>query len=88
MKIKFAGQFKRDFKRAKKQKKNLDALEDIITKLVRGKKLGPRYHDHKLHGEWAEHKCCHIQPDWLLIYKIESNTLYLGRVGSHAELFK
>jgi mRNA interferase YafQ len=56
--------------------------------LVDEKALDSRYKDHRLIGNWANHRECHIEPDWLLIYRIFDNKLYLERTGSHAELFR
>jgi len=56
-------QFKRDIKRLRKQGKNLAALQSIIIKLVKKKSLDPKIRDHKLVGDWKEHRDCHIQPD-------------------------
>ena len=81
---------KRDIKRASKQGKNIDLLFDVIDQLSDGKKLDPKYKDHKLSGEYEGKRECHIEPDFLLIYQIAEKeiVLYLVRVGSHSELFK
>ena len=46
-----------------------------------------RYRDHSLGGNWKHHRDCHIEPDWLLIYKIDGEDLYLVRTGKHSDLF-
>ena len=79
--------FRRDIKRLQKQGKNLADLQSIIRTLVKKKLLEPKCKDHKLVGDWKEYRDCHIEPDWLLIYKVEGNELHLVRTGSHAELF-
>lgn len=81
---------KKDIKKAKKQGKNLDLLFEIVDKLSEGKTLESKYRDHKLSGNYADMRECHIEPDFLLIYKIDKKDiiLYLVRVGSHSELFK
>jgi len=56
--------------------------------LVSGKPLESRYRDHALIGPWQGSRDCHIEPDWLLIYRLESESLFLERTGSHSELFK
>jgi mRNA interferase YafQ len=83
----YTTQFKKDYKRVKKQSKNLDKLKDIIDKLATGRKLDTKYRDHQLAGRWSGHRDCHIEPDWVLIYMIKDNELHLERTGSHAELF-
>jgi mRNA interferase YafQ len=59
----------------------------LILLLIDGNPLPPRYKDHSLSGDWEHHRDCHIAPDWLLIYKIDGDDLYLVRTGSHADLF-
>jgi len=88
--VKFTTQFKKDLKLAKKQKKNLDLLFDVIDKLANGKKLDPKYRDHDLSGDYAGTRECHIEPDWLLVYEIRDDVLVLMlyRLGTHSELFK
>jgi mRNA interferase YafQ len=56
--------------------------------MVEGQLLEPKYRDHQLSGNWQGHRDCHIEPDWLLIYKITDADLYLERTGSHSDLFK
>ena len=86
--IYYTTRFKKDFKRIKKQRKNLDKLQTVIEILVDEKPLDSRYKDHQLIGNWVNHRECHIEPDWLLIYRISDNNLYLERTGSHTDLFK
>jgi len=88
LKIYYTTQFKRDYKRIKKQIKDLDKLEIIIEKLAAGRKLEPKYRDHQLSGNWKGHRDCHIESDWILIYRTEADELFLERTGSHSELFK
>ena len=88
MNIHYTTQFKKDYKRIKKQNKNLSKLKAVIEKLVEGQTLEPKYKDHQLSGNWHGHRDCHIEPDWILIYKITDDNLYLERTGSHSDLFK
>lgn len=83
----FTNQFKRDFKRVEKRKKDIDKLEEIISLLVSGKALKPKHRDHDLSGNYVNHRECHIEPDWLLIYKKEQDSIIFERTGSHADLF-
>lgn len=87
--IKNTTQFKKDYKLAKKHGLNLSLLKDIVTKLANGETLEPRHKDHALTGNWAGHRECHIQPDWLLIYRYEDDVLVLtlARTGTHSDLF-
>ena len=88
MTIYYTSQFKRDYKKIKKQNKDLKKLKTIIEKLASGEKLEPKYRDHQLIGEFKDYRDCHIEPDWLIIYKKTSDTIIFERTGSHSELFK
>ena len=88
MTIIYTTQFKRDYKKIKKQNKELNKLRILIEKLISGEKLQPKYNDHPLAGEFKGYRDCHIEPDWLLIYKKTADTLILERMGSHSVLFK
>ena len=87
MNIIWTSQFKKDYKRVKKQGKDLDDLRSVIEMLVGREPLPPKSRDHSLCGRWNKHRECHIAPDWLLIYRIEGGDLILERTGSHSELF-
>jgi len=86
--ILWTGQFKKDYKRAKKQGKDLDDLRSVVEMLAARRPLPPKYRDHSLCGRWNKHRECHIAPDWLLIYRIRGDDLILERTGSHSELFR
>lgn len=88
MNLHYTTQFKKDYKRIKKQNKDLFNLRAVIEKLVAGQSLEPKFRDHQLSGSWKGHRNCHIEPDWILIYRITADDLYLERTGSHSELFK
>lgn len=80
-------QFRRDVKLAQKRGKDMAKLREIILLLVERSPLPPPYRDHALGGDWKHYRDCHIEPDWLLIYKIEGDDLYLVRTGTHSDLF-
>jgi len=86
--IHYTTQFKKDYKRLKKQNKDLSKLKIVIKILSSGKLLEPIYLDHPLSGNWKNHRDCHIEPDWILIYRIIAEDLYLERTGSHSDLFR
>ena len=90
MKITRSSKFKKDFKLAKKQKKDLNVLLSIIQKLADGEEISFNFRDHKLTGRLKDYHELHLQPDWLLIYKIDKDNdeLLLARLGSHSELFR
>lgn len=79
--------FRRDVKRLRGSRRDPAKLEVVIERLAREKPLDPRQRDHVLTGNWNGYRECHIAPDWLLIYKIVGDELWLIRTGSHAELF-
>lgn len=83
----FESQFKKDLKVAQKQHKDLDKLRQIINTLQQDKSLPPKNRNHKLKGKYTGYWECHIEPDWLLVYKLAPATLILSRVGSHSDLF-
>ena len=80
-------QFKRDVKRAGKQGKDLTKLRAVLAALIRQEPLTARQRDHPLRGIWKGYREMHIEPDWLLIYRIEGNELHMVRIGSHSDLF-
>jgi mRNA interferase YafQ len=80
-------QFQRDVRLAQKRGKDMGKLREIISILVEGRSLPARCKDHPLGGEWKHFRDCHIEPDWLLIYKIDGADLYLVRTGTHSDLF-
>lgn len=88
MRLIYSSQFKKDFKKIQSQGKNISQLEIIIGTLLKEQSLDPKYRDHKLVGKWKNYRDCHIEPDWLLIYRLTDDALYLERTGSHSEIFK
>ena len=81
-------QFKRDVKKLQKRGNDLDKLKKIIQSLIKAEKLEVKHRDHQLKGLFKDCRECHIEPDWLLIYRIEGSVLCLIRTGSHTDLFK
>jgi mRNA interferase YafQ len=81
------GQFRRDVKLAEKRGKDMAKLREIILLLVEGTPLPPRYKDHPLAGNWKDCRDCHIEPDWLPIYRVDGDAVYLVRTGTHSDLF-
>lgn len=80
--------FKRDYKKLVKRKYNLDLLTKIVNSLLNGEKLPLKNKDHALTGNWNGYRECHIEPDWLLIYKFYEDRLILSlsRTGTHSDL--
>ena len=82
-----SGQFRRDVKRAQKRGKDTTKLRELLTLLFEEQPLPDRYRDHALKGEWKGYRDAHIEPDWLLIYRVADDELHLVRTGTHADLF-
>lgn len=89
-KILVTNKFKKDLKKAVRQQKNIKQFEIISKLLEQGKLLPQKNKDHVLIGNWNGYRECHIEPDWLLIYKIDEDnkTIEYSRIGSHSDLFK
>ncbi len=85
--IVYSVQFRRDAKLAKKRGWDPRKLAEVVSLLVDGIPLPPRLRDHALSGKWKNLRDCHIEPDWILIYKIDGADLRLVRTGSHSDLF-
>lgn len=83
-------QFKKDYKMAIKRNLPINELDKVIELLSLDAPLPEKYLDHDLSGNWKGFRECHIQPNWLLIYKISNNKLILtlSRTGSHSDLFR
>lgn len=81
-------QFKRDVKRFVKRQKDFERFKRFIQMLAEGEPLPAEARDHPLKGTLKDCRECHIEPDWLLIYRIEGSELCLVRTGSHADLFE
>jgi len=81
-------QFKRDVKRAQKRGKNIEHLKGVIRNLAQEIALPTEYRNHQLKGTLKDCRECHLEPDWLLVYRIQGNELHLVRTGSHSDLFR
>lgn len=81
--------FRKDYKAIKKRGYDEKLLQYVVGLLERGEKLPDKYKDHPLAGDFLGCRECHIEPDWLLIYKIQNDVLILTltRTGTHSDLF-
>jgi len=84
----YTRQFGKDIEKAKKRGKNLSKFKIIALALIEGERLDRLHRDHQLVGDYAGRRECHIEADWLLIYKLEKNRILFERMGSHADLFE
>ncbi len=91
LKLEYTGEFKKDYKRAVKRGCNPAKLQEVVSFLCRGIPLPPACRDHALVNSrnYKNMRECHLEPDWLLIYKVEPHALILRmiRTGTHSDLF-
>jgi mRNA interferase YafQ len=84
----YTRQFEKDIKRMRRRGKNLEKIKLIVGCLVAEEPLDPLHREHKLVGNWQGRRECHVESDWLLIYKLEESRIIFERTGTHADLFK
>ena len=87
--IVLSNRFKKDLKIISKRNYNLDLLDEVVSTLAEQKPLPEKNKDHPLTGDYIGFRECHIQPDWLLVYRVEDEDLilFLSRTGTHSDLF-
>ena len=87
--VRYTNLFKKDYKLMKKRGMKLEKLKYVVNELANQHPLDEKYRDHELMGNYRSFRECHIEPDWLLIYRIEKDelTLVLVRTGIHSDLF-
>lgn len=85
--VRYSSRFKKDLRRIKRRGKDVSILQVVIKKLAHDESLDAQYRDHALIGNYAGTRECHLQPDWLLIYRLLDDQLILVRTGTHADLF-
>lgn len=83
-----SSQFKRDVKLAQKRGKDMAKLRTLLNLLIKQDALPEAYQDHPLQGAWKGYRDAHIEPDWLLLYRVVDDKLHLARIGSHADIFE
>ncbi|MGB7415197.1 MAG: type II toxin-antitoxin system YafQ family toxin [Thermosynechococcaceae cyanobacterium] len=84
----YSKQFERDLKKMLKQGKNGGKIKGVIRSLINEEPLAPKYKDHKLIGNYKGRRECHVEPDWLLVYKKMIEQIVFERTGTHSDLFK
>lgn len=85
--INMSSAFKKDRRRCVKRGYDMALLAAVIDTLAEPASLPPINRDHALSGNLAGFQECHIQGDWLLVYRIDGDDLYLTRTGTHSDLF-
>lgn len=80
--------FKKEYKKLVKRNYDMSLLDNVVEMLLNGEELPQENKDHSLIGNWQGYRECHIEPDWLLIYRIYEDTLVLSltRTGTHSDL--
>jgi mRNA interferase YafQ len=86
LRLRFTGAFKRDRKRAGRRGKTLDKLDHLMRRLAGEEKLEARFRD-QAWREWKDFRECHLEPDWLLIYRTHGDEITFVRTGTHSDLF-
>ena len=90
LKPRYSGQFRKDIKKiGKSGGKDMEKLKAVVRKLTAGRLLESKYRDHPLAGNFKGHRDCHIEPDWILLYRMDKDAreIIFVRTGSHSELF-
>ena len=70
-----------------KRGKSENKFIEVVEMLTLGTTLPPKYRDHKLIGQYEGTRELHLEPDWLLIYRLTKDSLILERTGTHSDLF-
>ena len=87
--LKYSTLFKKDFKKVARLPIPVIVEVGLVIKMLQlGEALPEKYVDHPLSGDWNNYRDCHVKPDLVLIYKVDSTSLKLARIGSHSELFR
>lgn len=86
--VRYSTRFKKDFKACVKRGYKMELLQQAIDTLRIPAPLPLKNRDHNLSGNYSGFRECHIEPDWLLIYKQTNDELRLDRTGTHADLFE
>ena len=84
----FSNRFDKDLKRMLRRGKEAEKIKDVIRKLINEERLDKKYRDHPLRGNYKSCRDCHIEPYWILIYRIYGNQIQFLRTGSHLDLFR
>jgi mRNA interferase YafQ len=84
----YTRQFAKDLKRCQRRGKNLDKFKIIVRNLLAGELLDSIHRDRRLVDNFVGRHDCHIESDWLLIYRIEADTIFFERMGTHSDLFE
>ena len=84
----YTTQFERDLRLLQRRGKDIEKLKAVLAALINEEPLAERYHDHPLKGNYKNRRECHLEPDWLLIYKLNGAEIIFERTGRHSDLFE
>jgi mRNA interferase YafQ len=84
----YTAQFERDLRLLQRRGKDIEKLKQVLTALINEEPLAERYRDHPLKGNFKNRRECHLEPDWLLIYKLNDDEIIFERTGTHSDLFE
>jgi len=85
--LRVAVEFEKDVQRMDARGYKIKKLKDMVDLLRAGQPIPKNKRDHPLRGEWKNHRGCHIQGDWVLVYRVNGNELLLARNGWHKDIF-
>jgi mRNA interferase YafQ len=84
----FTNRFAKDLKLMTKRGRDPENIKAVMRNLIEERLLDRKFRDHVLIGNFKDRRECHIEPDWLLIYRIEESVIIFERTGTHADLFR
>jgi mRNA interferase YafQ len=84
----YTNRFEKDLKLMIKRGSDPESIKSVVRKLIDEIPLERKHRDHLLIGNFKDRRECHIEPDWLLIYRLEGSMIIFERTGTHADLFK
>jgi mRNA interferase YafQ len=84
----YTTQFERDLRLLQRRGKDIEKLKEVLKALINEELLAERYRDHPLKGNYRNRRECHVEPDWLLIYKLNDDEIIFERTGRHSDLFE
>jgi mRNA interferase YafQ len=83
----YTNQFKKELDLMIRRGKDMLKIAAVITALIEQKSLEPKHRDHPLSGNFKGRRDCHVEPDWVLIYKVDDEEIIFERTGTHSDLF-
>ncbi len=84
----YTTRFEKDLKRMRKRGCKISKIKAAIILLINEKPLEIKMKDHLLKGNFKDRRECHLEPDWLLIYRLDGSRIIFERTGTHADLFR